>query len=106
MRQKLHVKKGDQVVVTTGSHKGKTGTIERVIRDSHRVIVKGVNVVKRHMRPNPANPSGVLEKEMSIHISNVAHYDAAKKTASKVGIKLGANGKKTRVLKKTGKELG
>ena len=106
MRQKFHVKKGDHVVVTTGSHKGKTGSIEQVMRDTHRVIVKGVNIVKRHMRPNPSNPNGVLEKEMSLHISNVAHYDSAQKKASKMGMKLQDNGKKIRILKKTGKELG
>lgn len=106
MRQKFHVKKGDRVIVTTGSQKGKTGEISEIIRDTHRVIVKGVNVVKRHMRPTPANPNGVLEKELSIHISNVAHLDAEKKGAAKVGVKVGAKGKKVRFFKKSGKELG
>ncbi len=106
MRQKFHVKKGDHVVVTTGSHKGKKGEITSIIKETHRVIVKGVNVVKRHMRPTPANPNGVLEKELSIHISNVSHFDAEKKAASKVGRKVDAKGKKVRFLKKSGKELG
>ena len=106
MYQKFHVKKGDNVVVTTGSHKGKTGPVELIIKESHRVIVKGVNVVKRHMRPSAANPNGVLEKELSIHISNIAHVDPQTKKPSKVGTKQDGNGKKIRFYKKSGKELG
>ena len=106
MRQKFHVKKGDLVVVTTGSHKGKKGEITSVVRETHRVIVKGVNVVKRHMRPTPANPNGVLEKELSIHISNVTHVDPSTKAPAKVGVKFDAKGNKLRFFRKSGKELG
>jgi large subunit ribosomal protein L24 len=105
MNKKFHVKKGDFVVVVTGSHKGKSGEITQVITEKDRVIVKGVNVVKRHMRPTPANPNGVLEKELSLHISNVAHMDMETKKPSKVGIKILEAGKKVRFLKSSGKEL-
>ena len=105
MIKKFHVKKGDYVVVISGSHKGKSGEISKVLTTESRVIVKGVNVVKRHIRPTPANPNGVLEKELSLHISNVAHMDADTKKASKVGIKVSASGKKVRFLKSSGKEL-
>lgn len=105
MNKKFHVKKGDHVVVITGSHKGKSGEISEVIVSKERVVVKGVNVVKRHMRPTPANPNGVLEKELSIHISNVAHLDMDSKKPSKIGLKVLENGKKIRFLKSSGKEL-
>lgn len=106
MIKKFHVKKGDVVVVISGSHKGKSGEISKILTSENRVIVKGVNVVKRHIRPTPANPNGVLEKELSLHISNVAHLDMDTKKPSKVGIKVsGSNGKKVRFLKSSGKEL-
>lgn len=105
MNKKFHVKKGDVVVVISGDHKGKSGEISKVFTETNRVIVKGVNVVKRHMRPTPANPNGVLEKELSIHISNVAHLDSETKKPSKIAIKVSAEGKKVRVLKRSGKEL-
>jgi large subunit ribosomal protein L24 len=105
MSKKFHVKKGDYVVVISGTHKGKSGEISKVFTTENRVIVKGVNVVKRHMRPTPANPNGVLEKELSLHISNVAHIDAETKKPSKVGVKISAAGKKVRFLKSSGKEL-
>ena len=86
MIKKFHVKKGDVVVVISGSHKGKSGEISQVLTSQSRVIVKGVNVVKRHIRPTPANPNGVLEKELSLHLSNVAHLDSDTKQPSKIGI--------------------
>jgi large subunit ribosomal protein L24 len=106
MNKKFHVKKGDQVVVIIGSHKGKSGEITSVITKDSRVIVKGVNVVKRHIRPTPANPNGVLEKEMSLHVSNVAHLDPSTKKPGKVGMKMLEKGKKVRFFKRSGKELG
>ena len=107
MNKKFHVKKGDHVVVISGSHKGKSGEISKVFTEKDRVIVKGVNVVKRHLRPSPANPNGVLEKELSLHVSNVAHMDMETRKHSKMGIKILAQGenkgenkgKKVRFLK-------
>jgi large subunit ribosomal protein L24 len=76
MTVKLKIKKGDQVVVITGRDKGKRGEVLKVLPRDARVIVQGVNVAKRHTRPSAADPSGgIRDKELSIHISNVAHID-------------------------------
>ena len=100
------IRKGDQVVVLTGRDKGKRGTVtERV--DADHVVVEGVNMVKKHVKPNPmkGTTGGVVEKSMSIHQSNVAIYNAATGKADRVGIKLLADGKKTRVYKSSGEEI-
>ena len=104
MAERFRIKKGDQVVVVTGQHKGKKGEVLSVIREDRRVVVKGVNVVKRHLRPSPANPDGVLEKELSIHISNVAHMDPETSKPTRVGIQI-IDGKKVRVAKRSGKQI-
>ena len=101
----MKIKKGDQVEVIAGKDRGKRGEVLHIFPVSDRVIVKGVNVIKRHMRPTPANPNGVLEKELSIHISNVAHVDSETKKPSKVGVRV-ESGKKVRFLKRSGKALG
>ena len=95
------IRKGDQVVVLTGKDKGKRGTVLRVL-ENDRVVVENVNVVKRHTRPNPMRGAqgGIVEKEMPIHVSNVALVDANGKP-SRVGIKV-EDGKKVRFLKTTG----
>ena len=72
---KFKIKKGDKVVVITGREKGKSGEVLRVLREENRVLVQGVNMVKRHTRPGPGQAGGIVEKEAAIHVSNVAHID-------------------------------
>lgn len=97
------IRKGDEVVVTTGKDKGKRGTVLSVL-DTGRVVVEGVNKVKRHTRPNPMKgvTGGILEKEMSIHISNVALFNSATQKADRVGFKLLEDNRKVRVFKSNG----
>ena len=104
MTERFRIKKGDQVIVITGQHKGKKGEVLQVNREDHRLIVKGVNVVKRHLRPTPANPAGVLEKELSLHISNVAHIDPETNKPTRVGVQV-VDGKKIRISKRSGKQI-
>jgi large subunit ribosomal protein L24 len=100
------LRKGDEVVVITGRDKGKRGTISRRV-DDERIVVEGVNVVKKHTKPNPlkGTTGGVIDKTMPIHQSNVAIWNAAKGKGDRVGIKVAADGKKTRVFKSTGEEI-
>jgi len=101
----MKIKKGDKVKVITGSSKGTIGEVLRVMPKDEKVIVEGVNLVKKHLKPTQANPDGgIVEKEASIHVSNIAIYDAKAKKTSKVGYKI-EKGKKVRVLKKTGAVL-
>jgi large subunit ribosomal protein L24 len=96
------IRKGDQVVVLTGKDKGKRGTVLRVLDD--RLIVEGVNRVKRHTRPNPNRnqQGGIVEKEASIHISNVALFNAASGKGERVGIRTLEDGRKVRYFKRSG----
>ena len=100
------IRKGDQVIVLTGRDKGKRGTVASRVDDSH-LIVDGVNVVKKHVKPNPMKGAtgGIVDKTMPIHQSNVAIYNAATAKADRVGIKLLADGKKVRVFKSSGEEI-
>lgn len=94
------IKKGDQVIVIAGKDKGRTGEVKRRLADD-RVIVTGVNLVKKHVRPNPnlGTQGGIIEREQPIHVSNVALLDHATKKPSRVGFKMLENGKKVRYLK-------
>ena len=100
------IRKGDQVIVLTGRDKGKRGTVTQRV-DDERIVVEGVNVVKKHVKPNPmkGTTGGVVEKSMSIHQSNVAIFNAATGKADRVGVKLLADGKKVRVYKSSGDEI-
>jgi large subunit ribosomal protein L24 len=100
------IRKGDQVIVTTGRDKGKRGTVTLRV-DDERIVVDGVNVVKKHVKPNPlkGTTGGVIDKTMPIHQSNVAIYNAATGKGDRVGIKLLDGGKKTRVYKSSGDEI-
>ena len=104
---KVKIKRGDNVIVTTGKNKGTKGEVLEVIKKEGkdpRVIVAGVNVVKKHVKPSASNPQGgIVEKEASVHISNVSLLDAAGK-ATKVGYKTEGD-KKVRIAKTTGKEI-
>jgi large subunit ribosomal protein L24 len=100
------IRKGDQVIVTTGRDKGKRGTVlQRVGED--KLIVDGVNVAKKHAKPNPMKgiTGGVIDKTMPIHQSNVAIFNAATGKADRVGMKLQDGGKKIRVFKSSGAEI-
>lgn len=94
------IRKGDDVIVTTGKDKGKRGAIVRVLGDD-RVIVENVNMVKRHTKPNPQRnvAGGIVEKEMSIHVSNVAIFNPVTKKADRVGFRTLEDGRKVRFFK-------
>ena len=100
------IRKGDQVIVTTGRDKGKRGTVAQRI-DEDRIVVEGVNVAKKHVKPNPmkGTTGGVVDKVMPIHQSNVAIFNAATGKADRVGIKLKDGGKSVRVFKSSGDEI-
>lgn len=97
------IRKGDQVVVLAGRDKGKRGSVLRVL-ENDRVLVEGVNVVKRHTKPNPNKgvTGGIIDKEAPIHVSNVALYNAATGKGERVGIRTLENGTKVRYFKKSG----
>ena len=100
------IRKGDDVIVITGRDKGKRGKVaERASED--RLIVDGVNIVKKHAKPNPmkGTTGGIIEKAMPIHQSNVAIFNAATGKADRVGIKLQADGTRVRVYKSSGEEI-
>lgn len=103
---KLHVKKGDKVVVIAGKDKNKSGRVLMVYPKDQRVIVEGVNVVKRHTKPNPAYPEGgVIEKEAPIHVSNVQLADPKSGKPTRVGHKVLEDGTKVRIAKKSGEVI-
>jgi len=99
---KLKLKKGDKVIVTTGKDKGKTGEITTVFPKENKVIVGGVNMVKRHTKPSQESAGGIISKEMPIHVSNVALVDPKTGKATRVGYKVEKDGRKVRVAKKSG----
>jgi len=96
------IRKGDKVVVTTGKDKGKTGEVLRVIPDANRAVVQGVNVAKRHQRQTPTAPGGIVNKEMPIHLSNVAIADPRDNKPTRVGFRVEADGRKVRYAKLSG----
>ncbi len=102
---KMKIKKGDQVVVLTGKDKGKKGEVIRALPTENRVVVQGVNVVKKHTKPTQFAPGGIEEKELSIHVSNVALADPKTGKPSKVGYTVGKDGKKSRVARASGETL-
>ena len=102
---KFKVKKGDRVIVITGRDKGKRGEVLRVLRSEQRVLVQGVNVVKRHTRPGPRSAGGIVEKEASIHVSNVAHIDPKDDKPTRIGYRTLEDGRKVRVAKRSGEVL-
>ena len=100
----MKIKKGDTVQVTTGNDAGKTGRVIKVYLDKDRVVVEGVNIVKKHARPTQDNPQGgIIEKESSIHISNIMLVIGGKPT--RVGFKSLENGKKVKFAKSTGEVI-
>ncbi len=106
MQKKLHIKKGDSVVVISGNYKGQKGRVLEIIRKSNRAIVEGVNIIKKHTKPNAESPQGgIIEKEASIHISNLMFEDPKTKSATRIGRRLNDKGKLVRYSKKSGEEI-
>nr|AYQ75696.1 50S ribosomal protein L24 [Cohnella candidum] len=102
----MHVKKDDNVIVITGKDKGKKGRVIAAYPRENRVLIEGVNMVKRHTRPNQANPQGgIIEREAPIHVSNVMHIDPKSGKPTRIGYKVLDNGKKVRIAKKSGQEI-
>ena len=99
------VKKGDKVVILAGRDKGKEGEVLSVIPAENKVVVSGVNVVKRHTRPSQTNAGGIVEKEAAIAASNVALVDPKDGKATKVGFKVLEDGKKVRFAKRSGEVI-
>ena len=100
------IRKGDEVIVLAGRDKGKRGKVS-LRKDETHVLVEGINLVKKHTKPNPlkGTTDGIVEKTMPIHQSNVAIFNAVSGKADKVGIKLLADGKRVRVYKSSGEEI-
>ena len=96
------IRKGDDVVVRTGRDRGRRGTVLRVLRNE-RVVVEGVNVVKRHMRPNPnrGTQGGIVQKEMPVHVSNVNIFNPSTGKGDRIGFKWLEDGRKVRIFKAT-----
>ena len=100
------IRKGDDVIVTAGRDKGKRGTVLRRVDDQH-VVVEGVNRVKKHQRPNPMKgvTGGIVDKDMPIHISNVALFNPATQKGDRAGIKTLEDGRKVRAFKSNGEQV-
>jgi large subunit ribosomal protein L24 len=103
---KIRLKKDDNVVVLSGKYKGKTGKVVATHPSENKVTVEGINIVKKHQKPNKANPQGgILEVTKPIWVSKVAIVDPSTKKASRIGYSVAKDGTKTRVFKKSGKEI-
>ena len=105
MAIKFKIRKGDKVIVTTGRDKGRTGEVLRVLRARDRVLVQGVNMVKRHTKQSAATAGGIVEQEAAIHISNVAHIDPKTSMPTRVGYKILDGGRKVRVARRSGESI-
>ena len=102
---KLKIRKGDTVVVISGRDKGKSGEVLRVLPADMRAVVQGVNVARRHTKPRMGNPGGIVEKELPIHISNLAHIDPQSGKPTRVGYKFLEDGRKVRVARRSGEVI-
>ncbi len=106
MQKKLHIKKGDSVMVITGEYKGKKGRVLEVFRKNNRVLVEGVNMISKHTKPNAQNPDGgIIEKEAPLHISNLMLVDPSSGEATRIGRKKNDKGKLIRYSIKSGEEI-
>ncbi len=104
MATKLKVKKGDKVVVITGRDKGKSGEIVKVLREENRVIVQGINVARRHQKQSMSQEGGIVQKELAIHVSNVALIDPKSEKPTRVGYKMDGE-RKIRIARRSGEAL-
>jgi large subunit ribosomal protein L24 len=106
MQKKLHVKKGDTVIVITGDNLGSKGRILEIDRKTEKAIVEGVNLIRKHTKPNSKHPQGgIIEKEAPVHISNLMLVDPKTGKPTRIGRKLNAEGKLVRYSKKSGEEI-
>ena len=97
---KIKIKKDDNVLVIAGEHKGSQGKVVKIIREKNRAIVEGVNMIKKHAKPSAQNPQGgIIEKEAAIHVSNLSLV-SSEGNATRVGFRIGEDGKKVRFAKK------
>ena len=99
------IKKGDKVVVLSGRDKGRTAEVIEVRPADDRALVRGVNVVKRHQRQSPTQEGGIVSKEAPIHLSNIALADPKDGKPTRVGFKIGNDGRKVRIAKRSGAEI-
>lgn len=99
------IRKGDKVVVLSGKDAGKQGEVLRVVPECDRVVVSGVNMIKRHQRASQTNPGGIQEREAAIHVSNVAHVDPKTDQPTRVGFKTLDDGRKVRFAKRSGEVI-
>src|SRR5262249_53110099 len=102
---KLKIKKGDNVVVISGRDKGKSGEVLRVFPSDGRLVVQGVHMARRHTKPQLGNPGGIVDKELTIHISNVAHVDPQSGKPTRVGYRRLDDGRKVRFARRSGEML-
>ena len=105
MAETFKIRKGDEVIVTTGQDKGRKGSVLNVDRKTRRVLVQGVNMVRRHTRPSQGSAGGIIEKEAPVALSNVAIVDPKSGEASRVGYKTLDDGRKVRFAKKSGEVI-
>ena len=105
MANKLKIKKGDRVKVITGGSKGKVGDVLRVLPKEQRVVVSGVNMIKRHTKPSRAESGGIIEREAAIHVSNVALMDPKEDKPTKIGFKFLEDGRKVRFARGSGETI-
>ena len=106
MNKKFHIKKGDKVVVISGNNKGKEGKVLEVITSKDRAVVEGVNIIKKHSKPNAAKPQGgIIELEAPVHISNLMLVNPATGKPTRIGRKRNSEGKLVRYSVKTGEEI-
>ena len=105
MTNKLKIRKGDRVKVIAGRSKGKVGDVLRVLPTEQRVVVSGVNMIKRHTKPGRADAGGIIEREAAIHVSNVALLDPQSDTPTKVGFRFLEDGRKVRFARASGETI-
>ena len=101
----MKIRKGDRVKVITGRSKGKVGDVLRVLTAEQRVVVSGVNMIKRHTKPGRTDAGGIVEREAAIHVSNVAILDPKSEKPTKIGFKFLEDGRKVRVARGSGETL-
>ena len=102
---KLKIKKDDNVVVISGRDKGKQGKVLRLFPAEERAVVQGVHIARRHSKPSMGDPGGIVEKELKIHISNLAHIDPQSNKPTRVGYKFLDGGRKVRIARRSGEVI-
>ena len=101
----MKIKKGDNVVVISGRDKGKSGEVLRVMPTERRLIVQGVHVARRHTKPRMGDPGGIVDKELTIDVSNVAHIDPQSRKPTRIGYKTLDDGRKVRIARRSGEVI-